>query len=136
MSNHEIQGQAWVADSKSFLGGVYGWIHVSWMCIWCDSTVFQTENCMIIFLKISTTAFEVLMAVNMKTVIFCDMKPCCPVDGLEHFLKTYCLYFSVYLKMKAVNSCKMLVIIHQLTLQTTYICTWRWKQQVHIKDIK
>lgn len=63
------------------------------------------------------------MAVKMKTVVFWDMKPCHLVDGLEHFLKTYCLYFSVYLKMKAVNSCKMLVIIHQLTLQTTCTCT-------------
>jgi hypothetical protein len=47
-------------------------------------------------LKTSTVAFEVLMAVKMKTVVFWDMKPCRLVDGLEHFLKNLLpLFFSV-----------------------------------------
>lgn len=45
--------------------------------------------------------FEVLTTVIIRNMILCDMTPCGPVDGFQHFGETWCLYLP---SMKVKNS--------------------------------
>jgi hypothetical protein len=75
--------------------------------------------------------FEVFTAVVMKSIIFWDMTPCCPLSCTQHFGGTYCklatclldglLNYSSTLKMEAIHSSEMSSCYAQCTFPNLFV---------------